>query len=178
MPRYVAFLRGMNLGRRRIRNPELCACFEAIGFTDVEAFLASGNVVFDARSADAGVVARGIEGGLRTSLRYDVPTFLRTAAEVRAIAASAPFTASELAGAGKPQVAMLHAAPDEAARSDALGASTDADRLVILGRELHWLPRGPMSDSELNLAAVERAVGRFTIRTRRTVDRIAVKYLG
>ena len=43
MNRYVAFLRGMNLGRRRIKNPELCAAFEDIGFTNVAAYLASGN---------------------------------------------------------------------------------------------------------------------------------------
>ena len=53
MPRnYVAFLRGMNLGRRRIKNPELCAAFEDIGFTNVSAFLASGNVIFDADESD------------------------------------------------------------------------------------------------------------------------------
>ena len=34
MPSYVAFLRGMNLGRRRIKNEELRAEFEALGFAE------------------------------------------------------------------------------------------------------------------------------------------------
>ena len=77
MNRYVAFLRGMNLGRRRIKNPELCAVFEDIGFTNVAAYLASGNVIFDAEDAEADAVAVAIECGLRDSLGYEVPTFLR-----------------------------------------------------------------------------------------------------
>ena len=65
MNRYVAFLRGMNLGRRRVKNPELCAAFEDIGFTNVSAFLASGNVIFDAEDPDPSAVSRSIEDGLR-----------------------------------------------------------------------------------------------------------------
>ena len=91
MNRYVAFLRGMNLGRRRIKNPELCAAFEDIGFTDVAAYLASGNVIFDAVDSDTDAVAAAIESGLRVSLGYEVPTFLRSADEVRSIAGYAPF---------------------------------------------------------------------------------------
>ncbi len=168
----------MNLGKRRIKNTELCGCFEALGFTEVGAFLASGNVVFDTRSADTGEVARTIEDGLRASLQYEVPTFVRTAAEVCAIAASTPFTASELDGAGKPQVALLQTPPDETARNSVLALSTPDDRLVIEGRELHWLPSGGISDSTLDITTIQRALGPMTIRTRRTVERLAAKYLG
>ncbi len=41
MPSHVAFLRGMNLGGRRIKNEELQAEFEALGFTDVACFRAA-----------------------------------------------------------------------------------------------------------------------------------------
>jgi hypothetical protein len=46
MSRYVAFLRGMNLGGRRISNDDLRSRFEALGCEDVATFRASGNVVF------------------------------------------------------------------------------------------------------------------------------------
>ena len=46
MDRYVAFLRGMNLGNRRIKNEALRRHFEAMGFEEVATFRASGNVVF------------------------------------------------------------------------------------------------------------------------------------
>ena len=89
MARYVAFLRGMNLGKRRIENPELRAEFERLGLEDVATFRASGNVVFSppGREARAKLTAR-IEAGLAAGLGYEVPVYLRSAAEVAAIAAA------------------------------------------------------------------------------------------
>ncbi len=46
MARYAAFLRGMNLGNRRITNDELCRALAGLGLDSPAAFLASGNVVF------------------------------------------------------------------------------------------------------------------------------------
>ena len=54
MARYVAFLRGMNLGNRRIKNHELRAEFERLGFEEVATFRASGNVVFGSAAARRG----------------------------------------------------------------------------------------------------------------------------
>ena len=43
----VAFLRTINVGRRRISMAEFCSELSAGGFSDVETHRASGNVVFD-----------------------------------------------------------------------------------------------------------------------------------
>ncbi len=84
MPRCAAFLRGMNLGRhRRISNAELVAAFEALGFTEVHTFRASGNVAFTSpRAAGDEALRREIEAGLGEALGYPVPTFVRGEAEV------------------------------------------------------------------------------------------------
>ena len=177
MNRYVAFLRGLNLGRRRIKNPELCAAFEDIGFTNVAAYLASGNVIFDADEADPDVVAGSIEDGLRASLCYEVPTFLRSADELRAIAGYAPFADVTEERTGKMQVAMVRDKVDESARVSVLELSNDADLLEIVGRELYWWPKGNFLDSELDLKVVEGILGPVTIRTKGTVERLAKKFL-
>ena len=52
MERYVAFLRGMNLGGRRIKNDELRQCFEELDLSDVSCFRASGNVLFASEERD------------------------------------------------------------------------------------------------------------------------------
>jgi uncharacterized protein (DUF1697 family) len=177
MPTHAAFLRGMNLGNRRITNDELCACFENLGFTDVAAFLASGNVVFTAEESDAGALAERIESGLEEALGYAVPTYLRSASEVREIAGREPFGDDELAASdGKPQVAFLAAAADDAARDTVLAHASDADRLALHGRELHWLPAGRLTDSELDLKTIEKALGGWTLRTANTVQRLVKKY--
>jgi uncharacterized protein (DUF1697 family) len=52
MPRYVALLRGINVGRAKaVPMAELASVFTALGFTDVATVLRSGNVVFGSAEA-------------------------------------------------------------------------------------------------------------------------------
>lgn len=177
MSRHVAFLRGLNVGRHhRVTNEELCACFEKIGLTDPVAYMASGNVVFDGGTLPATEAERLVADGLEDALGYPVPTFVRSAEEVRRIAAFEPFSGAELAAtAGRVQVGMLAATPSDAARREVLAMATVDDRLTVDGAELYWLPREGISTSELDLGAVESALGSMTVRTQRTVERIAKK---
>lgn len=175
--RYAAFLRGMNLGNRRITNDELCAHFAELGLTDATAFLASGNVVFSGGDEDRDRLARRIEEGLRDALDYEVPIFLRSAAEVRAIAAREPFAPDEVARSdGKLQVALLGAEPAADDRDAVLALCPAGEGLAFAGRELYWLPAAGVSDSDLDWKAVDRILGTVTLRTRRTLERIAAKF--
>jgi len=177
MDRYVAFLRGMNLGGRRIANEELRSHFEALGCDEVATFRASGNVIFEHGHSPAKLSSQ-LERGLGDSLGYEVPVFLRSAEEVRAIAASEPFDAKIVAAsAGKLQVVLLLKKPPPVASKKALALATDADRLAVEGRELYWLPKGGISESELDLKAIGAALGLTTIRTKGTIDQIAAKHL-
>lgn len=177
MQRYVAFLRGMNLGGRRIKNDELRLRFEELGLTEVACFRASGNVVFGAEVKDEAKLTARIEAGLGESLGYEVPVFLRSAGELRAIAAKEPFDSSAVAASkGKIQVALLLKSPETAARKGVLALATDDDRLAIDGRELYWLPGGGISESELDLNAIGATLGLATMRTKGTIDQIAAKH--
>jgi uncharacterized protein (DUF1697 family) len=174
---YVAFLRGMNLGGRRIKNEELRAEFEALGFADVACFRASGNVVFATERGSEAKLTAQVETGLGEALGYEVPVFLRSAAELSALAAHEPFDAATVeASKGKLQVALLPKKPTVKGRKAALAEATDEDRLALEGRELYWLPSGGISDSDLNLKAIEAAVGPWTMRTMGTVEQIVAKY--
>jgi uncharacterized protein (DUF1697 family) len=174
---YVAFLRGMNLGGRRIKNEELRAEFEALGFAEVACFRASGNVVFATDEGDEATLTKEIEAGLGEALGYEVPVFLRSAAELRTVADYEPFDAKALKESkGKLQVTFLKDRPKRPARKTVLTLATDEDRLAIKGRELYWLPQGGMSESELELKAIATAPGQNTVRTMGTVEQIVAKY--
>ncbi|HEX7528041.1 MAG TPA: DUF1697 domain-containing protein, partial [Thermoanaerobaculia bacterium] len=80
MPRLVAFLRALNVGGRVVKMGALKRDFETMGFTDVETFIASGNVVFSSKGA-RGLEAK-IANALEQELGYAVATFVRTVAEV------------------------------------------------------------------------------------------------
>ncbi|MDQ2630805.1 MAG: DUF1697 domain-containing protein [Actinomycetota bacterium] len=178
MDRYVAFLRGMNLGGRRIKNEELRRHFEEIGFEEVATFRASGNVIFaTARREAEGKLAQRVEDELGERLGYEVPVFLRSVAEVAAIAAREPFDAGAVEKSkGKLQVSFLQKKPSAAAKKKALAAATEEDLLAIEGRELYWLPSGGISESELDWKPIDAVLGPGTIRTMGTVEQIAAKY--
>jgi uncharacterized protein (DUF1697 family) len=176
MERYVAFLRGMNLGKRRIKNDELRAEFEALGFEDVATFRASGNVIFAAAKKSESALAKEIEHGLGEALGYEVPVFLRSGDEVAAIAAQEPFPAKAVAASkGKLQVTMLAKKPTAATRKRVLALATDEDGLKLVARELFWLPSGGTLESELDLKAIEKALGKGTQRTMGTIEQIVAK---
>lgn len=177
MNRYVAFLRGMNLGNRRITNDDLRLHFEALKCEEVATFRASGNVIFAADGESTAKLTKRLEDGLAEALGYEVPVFLRTAKEIAAIAAYDPFDRKERAGSdGKLQVAMLAKKPSVAAARKALKHASREDRLALEQRELYWLPAGRMSDSELDLKALDALLGPMTIRTEGTIEQIAAKH--
>lgn len=173
---YVAFLRGMNLGNRRIKNPELCACFAQIGFTDVHAFLASGNVVFGSPDAAATVMQR-VEAGLAEQLGYAVPCVIHTAAEVNAIAAQPAFVDHADAQRGKPQVIFIKQAPTADQTAQIAALSTDADWLEVAGAVVHWWPEAGLANNKFKMKALEAITGTTTVRTRNTVIRLARRFL-
>ena len=176
MELYVAFLRGMNLGGRRIKNDELKREFEALGLSEVSCFRASGNVIFATDEKGEERLKQRIEAGLGEALGYKVPVFLRSAAELAAVSSAEPFDASLVnASKGKLQVAFLPSAPKGKTRKQTLVLASDEDRLAIKGRELYWLPSGGISESDLDLKTLEAAVGPWTMRTKGTVDQIATK---
>jgi uncharacterized protein (DUF1697 family) len=179
MPRYVAFLRGMNVGGHRLTNEELRAHFGVLGFAEVATFRASGNVVFAGEARPPDVVRTQIEEGLESLLGYGVPTFIRTDTEVRAIAALQPFASERVrSSAGKLQVSLLGAAPTREVREEVLSLAGDEDGLVFGERELYWLPSGGMLESSLDVDRLDRLLGASTRRTKGTVELIAAKHCG
>jgi uncharacterized protein (DUF1697 family) len=171
----------MNLGNRRVKNPELVAHFEAMGLEDVSTFRASGNVLFADPSGDSeSKLRKRVEAELDERLGYDVAVFLRSAAEVAAIAAREPFDAEAIeraaANRGKPQVVLLGGEPSAKARRALEEIAPEGDLMVVEGRELHWLPAVGLSETELDTKALDRALGKGTTRTAGTIEQIAAKY--
>lgn len=77
MSRYVAFLRGVNLGSRRLKMDELRRHFEPLEVDNPSTYLASGNVIFDHGRTVGGGLEQRIEAHLADALGYEVDTFLR-----------------------------------------------------------------------------------------------------
>ena len=172
--RYAAFLRAVNLGKnRRVTSARLRELFEEAGAEDVATFRTSGNVVFEAPRD----MARDLEGHLEKALGHEMVIFLRTATELKEIAAHQPFPAKDVERSkGKLQVSLLERKPSAAVRKKALALATEQDRLAFGKRELYWLPSGGTLEAELDRNALDRLLGPTTMRTKGTVELLAAKY--
>ena len=176
MARYIAFLRAINVGGRIVKMAALQAHFESLGFTDVETFIASGNVIFDAQGKED-TLRRKIEAHLEAALGHGVTTFLRTPAEVCAVSQFAAFDAALMTSAQALNVAFLHEPLDEIARETLMELRTDIDEFSVNGREVYWLCRKKQSESKFSNALFERKLKvQTTFRGINTVRKLAEKY--
>lgn len=172
MTRFVALLRAINTPPRHVKMDRLRSIFESLHFDNVETFIASGNVIFDA-AAEPDHLVPVIEAALEAELGFDVKTFLRTASEVVAVADLRPFP-----GELDVEVSFLEVEPDPQSAQALEATATGSDRLTVIGRELYWGHTGPRSDSNHSEARVVRMLGIATTqRSIRTVERIADTFL-
>ena len=159
MPRYIAFLRAVNVGGRIVKMDALRRHFEAEGFTQVDSFIASGNVIFDTKAKAGPALEARIETALKKALGYDVPAFVRSPAEVIAAAARPVFADADVATAGALLVGFLRAPLAPAGQTRLAALNSDVHHFTAVGAELYWLLRMKQSESKLTPGQIERALG-------------------
>ena len=170
---HIAFLRSINVGKRRVTNDELVAAFVAAGAVDAMAYQAAGNVLF---SPVEQVGTDALSAALAAQLGFAVPVVVRSRTDLEALLAEEPFPkAALLRATGKAQVIFVK--DDLSARSQAAieAGCPPGDRLVATATHVHWLPADGVSNSSLRLTDIDRHGGVATVRTRSTVERIVGK---
>ncbi len=178
MPRYIAFLRAINVGGHTVKMDHLRKLFEALGFSNVETFIASGNVIFESPETNTRVLEEQIERHLRQSLGYEVKTFIRTPSELAAIAQYRPFPVDDRGdGEDALYIAFLPAAPGSESRAKLMAFRSEIDDFDVHRREIYWRCRTRISTSTFSGARLEKAIGMpATIRNSTTVRKLAAKY--
>ena len=176
MPRYVAFLRAVNVGGRVVKMEKLRQLFEETGFTGVSTHIASGNVLFTAGRGRSTTLEAKIEKALGAALGWDVATFLRTPAEISAVAAHQPFAAEDVGEAVGIYVGFLKEPPSPEQHALVHGFRTPTDELAVSGREVWWLCRIRSSESDFSGGKLEKALGlSATFRNLTTVKAVAAR---
>ena len=82
MDKYTVFLRAINVGRHTVKMDRLRELFKTMGFSNVETFIASGNIIFESTSKDATRLEKMIEKKLKDALGFEVATFIRSDSEL------------------------------------------------------------------------------------------------
>lgn len=108
MSHHTAFLGAINVGNgRTLKMKSLRQSFESPGFSKVETFIASGNVLFETTRKSAKSLEKKIQNKLQQELGYEVTTFLRTEAELARIAHARPFPDSRIRVAAEFNILLL-----------------------------------------------------------------------
>lgn len=94
MKKYVAFLRGINVGNIRIKMPDLKVAFEKLGYSDVKTYLQTGNVVFKA-SESINAIKPTLEKTLSETFHYDAYVLVYDFDVLARIVAAYPFEKNE-----------------------------------------------------------------------------------
>ncbi len=178
MPKYVAFLRAINVGGHTVKMDHLRSLFEGLKFSNVETFIASGNVIFDAQTSDAKALESKIEKHLEQQLGYEVMTFVRSVEELKEIATYKAFSEKELSQQTNTlYVGFLATTPTKEVKERMAELCSKIDVFHLNGREIYWLYRRDAGESKYYGALLEKALGmKSTLRNVNTIQRLTKKY--
>ena len=146
MARYVAFLRAVNVGKRRVDMHSCISALTELGYEDVSSWVNSGNLIFSGTGTTADH-EQAIRSRLEDEYDFEVTTFVRTAAEVEAFANDKPFGA--IASGHTHFVLMPLTKPTAAEKKAVTAMSNDHDEVALKGRDFHWLIRSKSTETTL-----------------------------
>jgi len=163
MTAFVALLRAVNVGGRKLAMADLKAIAEQLGFEKPRTFIASGNLLFVSGKSEADV-SRMLEDRLGKHMSAKVPVMVRTASEMAAVAKANPFPDEQ---PSKVAAIFFEESPPKDIIEQARGI---ADEQLALGtREIYVHYPSGMGESKLRFPA--RMIG--TARNMNTVAKLA-----
>lgn len=91
MKKYVAFLRGINVGGHQVKMAELKKELELLGYKNVKTLIASGNVYFESKETDEQKLTKKLEQQLEKKWGFAIPVVLRTIEQLENLVKLDPF---------------------------------------------------------------------------------------
>lgn len=137
MTRYVALLRGINVGgNKKVPMAQLRTMMEGLGYTDVATLLQSGNAVFTAKEKSPATVGKQLEAAIKKEFGFDVSVIMRTRDELEAVIQANPLSGAEDAPS-KFLVTFLSDVPDKQRHRQLDPKAYLPDEFRVVGREIY-----------------------------------------
>ncbi len=173
MGRYVALLRGVNVGgHRKLPMKRAVALFEDHGCTDVTHYIQSGNIALSATAAAAKRVPALVAGSIADVEGFDVPVTLRSERELAAVARAHPFAGADV-DPKMLHVAFLGTRPKPRAIVNIDPERSPGDLFEVRGREVFVYYARGAGKTKLTNDYLEKQLGVVsTMRNWRTVGRL------
>ncbi|HEX8639952.1 MAG TPA: DUF1697 domain-containing protein [Allosphingosinicella sp.] len=172
MERRVALLRAVNVGGRKLPMAALRELCAGLGWTEVETYIQSGNIVFSASGAAAALEAK-LEEAIAERFGMEVPAIVRSAPQWRLYPSANPFPDAARDEANRLMMLLSKRAPEEGAEAELQQRANDGERVKRAGDAL-WIhfPAGS-ARSKLTPSLIDRLTGSpTTARNYRTVVKL------
>jgi len=158
MARFLALLRAVNVGGRKVPMADLRALASEIGLSNPTTFIASGNLLFDAEASE-GVLEAKIESALQARFGFAVPTIVRSASEWRGYAAANPFPECSAQSPNLVLMGLSKAPLNDGAANTLQERATLGERVAAAGGALWFHYAAGVGDSKLTPNLIDRAAG-------------------
>lgn len=177
MPHHVVLLRAINLGaRRRVAMPALRGWLEDAGFTDVETYLATGNVLVRSSLRAPARVEQRVEEVVAEQAGFEVPAIVLSPAELEAVVDDVRRLPAPVPGDPSRQVLLFRDPLPASVGEDLTARDTATDAARVVGRAVHlWLGSGVQGDP-LGLAPVDLELGPATMRSAKVLTTLAARW--
>jgi uncharacterized protein (DUF1697 family) len=175
MATYIAFLRAVNVGGRKVPMADLRRRVEEAGFTDVVTHIQSGNLRVGSTLRSAAKVEARLEKAMSAAFGFDIPAIVRRPGELVELVKASP--ANPLGDGARHYVSFLRDKPS-ASQVKAMHAwDVDGERMVVVGRDVHLWFEKPSHEAKLNNTRVEKLAGtQATNRSWTVVTALAEKW--
>ncbi len=169
MAPHIALLRAVNVGGRSMKMADLVAMARELGLDEPRTLLQSGNLVFQAKAADAALAAK-LEAETERRFGYAVDYIVRSAAEWRTLIGANPFPDAAEKDPARLHAMPLKATPQAGALERLQAVIKGPESAALVGRDLYLLYPNGAGSSKLTITVIERALGvRGTARNWNTV---------
>ncbi len=182
MPRYIALLRGINVGgNTMIKMEELRAMFEALNFDNVVSYINSGNIAFnvgqrvaqrDSPSKTESALISVIEPAIERQFGRPFPVIVRKQANLSRILTDNPF-AGDFESHKEMHVLFMKDEMSLEKRDQLFAAALDGERYSVQGREIYCHLKQGFADSLLTKGFLDKKLKvLYTARNWRTVQKL------
>jgi uncharacterized protein (DUF1697 family) len=175
MNRFVAFIRGINVGGHIVTKDQLIDAFISLGFQNVSTFGQSGNIIFETNDLVPEEIKAKIENKLCTILSYQVALFIKTISQLKSVIDFDPFKNHEAEGASY-LVTFLSSPPAKLAlQLPLIIPKSTAQILAIRGSEVFSVTHGGGEGALPNQFLESKLQIKATTRNINVIKRIVEK---
>ena len=176
MPTYVAFLRAVNVGKRKYPMAELRAALDAAGYAGVETHIQTGNVLLTTPVRSRAKLEKALEEVFEQDRGFVVHTVVLTPRELTQVAGDADEIAARHDAGHGHYVSLLKETPTAAGTSQVEDHGHPDETVVVRGRAVHLLYAKPYHEAKVSNVQVEKALGIATNRNAKVIRALAEKW--